>query len=351
MRVGDEPVKSSRRWRRAACSSGIAAASRMRGLRPHHCRRRGPHGALPGGAGGDPVRRGVVDRKTTETRSGCARARGPRPLRGDDGNPVPRSHAGTVRAARRVRPTIEARATRRRSAPHGRGPRHRARRGGVPGARHRRGINRAGYFVMPMDETLAVAAIDLGGRPHAAVDLKLRVGRSAISRPSWCTISSRGSRSARARTFTSRSSTADRATITSKRCSRRSRVPCGSRARRTDSWQGAAEHEGIDLSAFTGRSGDTRSPDRYVHIREVMRSRRHVLRIVTFTGSPGDQGDWDSGCWFHRDITSPWRRSIHQTHSGDRVDGAALHGVSVSRWFSPVRIQGFGFWRARHLAP
>jgi imidazoleglycerol-phosphate dehydratase len=39
----------------------------------------------------------------------------------------------------------------------------------------RRGINRAGYFVMPMDETLAVVAIDLGGRPHAAVDLKVRV--------------------------------------------------------------------------------------------------------------------------------------------------------------------------------
>ncbi len=29
----------------------------------------------------------------------------------------------------------------------------------------RKGINRAGYFVMPMDETLAVAAVDLGGRP------------------------------------------------------------------------------------------------------------------------------------------------------------------------------------------
>src|SRR5205823_7841656 len=42
---------------------------------------------------------------------------------------------------------------------------------------NRKGINRAGYFLMPMDETLAVAAIDLGGRPHAAVDLRVTTAR------------------------------------------------------------------------------------------------------------------------------------------------------------------------------
>ena len=41
----------------------------------------------------------------------------------------------------------------------------------------RRGINRAGYFVMPMDETLGVAAIDLSGRIHAVTDLRLKVRR------------------------------------------------------------------------------------------------------------------------------------------------------------------------------
>ncbi len=41
----------------------------------------------------------------------------------------------------------------------------------------RRGINRAGYFVMPMDETLGVAAVDFSGRPASVVDLNLRVPR------------------------------------------------------------------------------------------------------------------------------------------------------------------------------
>ena len=39
----------------------------------------------------------------------------------------------------------------------------------------KRGIHRAGYFVMPMDETLAVAALDFSGRPFAVVDLRLAV--------------------------------------------------------------------------------------------------------------------------------------------------------------------------------
>lgn len=41
----------------------------------------------------------------------------------------------------------------------------------------KRGINRAGYYVMPMDETLGVAAIDLSGRVHAVTDLNLSVER------------------------------------------------------------------------------------------------------------------------------------------------------------------------------
>jgi imidazoleglycerol-phosphate dehydratase len=41
----------------------------------------------------------------------------------------------------------------------------------------RRGILRAGYFLMPMDETLGLAAVDFSGRSAAIVDPKVRVPR------------------------------------------------------------------------------------------------------------------------------------------------------------------------------
>ncbi len=40
---------------------------------------------------------------------------------------------------------------------------------------NRRGIMRAGYFIMPMDETLGIAAVDFGGRAAAVFDARLRV--------------------------------------------------------------------------------------------------------------------------------------------------------------------------------
>jgi imidazoleglycerol-phosphate dehydratase len=39
----------------------------------------------------------------------------------------------------------------------------------------KRGILRAGYFVMPMDETLGLAAVDFSGRTSTTVDTKVRV--------------------------------------------------------------------------------------------------------------------------------------------------------------------------------
>jgi imidazoleglycerol-phosphate dehydratase len=41
----------------------------------------------------------------------------------------------------------------------------------------RRGINRAGYFLMPMDETLALAAVDFGGRAALVYHAPLRARR------------------------------------------------------------------------------------------------------------------------------------------------------------------------------
>jgi imidazoleglycerol-phosphate dehydratase len=41
----------------------------------------------------------------------------------------------------------------------------------------KRGILRAGYFLMPMDETLAAAALDLGGRPYCVINAKITAKR------------------------------------------------------------------------------------------------------------------------------------------------------------------------------
>jgi imidazoleglycerol-phosphate dehydratase len=41
----------------------------------------------------------------------------------------------------------------------------------------KRGILRAGYFLMPMDETLAAAAVDFGGRPYCVVKARIAAKR------------------------------------------------------------------------------------------------------------------------------------------------------------------------------
>ena len=66
----------------------------------------------------------------------------------------------------------------------------------------RRGILRAGYFLMPMDETLGLAAVDFGGRAVAVVQTKVRAARVGDLQTELVCDFARVSHAARARMFT-----------------------------------------------------------------------------------------------------------------------------------------------------
>jgi len=90
----------------------------------------------------------------------------------------------------------------------------------------RRGINRAGYFVMPMDESIGVVAIDLGGRAHAVVDARVKTHKVGDLQADLLTDFFEGfARGARA-TCTSRCCTDGPITTRSRRSSRPSGEPC-----------------------------------------------------------------------------------------------------------------------------
>ena len=80
-----------------------------------------------------------------------------------------------ARASRPVRPRDHgAGRPPRRRAPHGRGRRARARRRLRRGARRPRRDQGFGDSSVPMDESVATAVLDIGGRPYAVIDLPFR---------------------------------------------------------------------------------------------------------------------------------------------------------------------------------
>jgi imidazoleglycerol-phosphate dehydratase len=97
----------------------------------------------------------------------------------------------------------------------------------------RKGINRAGYFVLPMDETLAVVAVDLGGRPALVYKDLVKVRLVGDLQTELVRISSAASSITPAPTCTPRCSTAAPITTRSKPSSSASRAPCATPARKT----------------------------------------------------------------------------------------------------------------------
>ena len=158
---GQGAVHRHRRAFQPAPTSTWSSCFRRKALRD-----RGRH-QLPGrGLRGHEERHHRAQHQGDADRRHAAHRR-PRPLRDLHRHPLLRPHAGAVHQARRLRP--EARRpmaiwTWTSTTPW--------KTSGIvlgqlfaKALGDRKGINRAGYFVLPMDETLAVVAVDLGGRP------------------------------------------------------------------------------------------------------------------------------------------------------------------------------------------
>ncbi len=197
------PRRRSRRGARAAAppARGIYLRDRSHGaglrrLPPHHRRHRRAHTPRASRVMEEVLCAArVIDRRTTETQIALALAlEGKGTVPGAHRHPVPRSHARAVRAPRRVRPDGDRdRRSRRRSAPHGRGSRHRARRGRVEGAR-RPPRHQPRRLFRDADGRNAGGGRDRSRRPaaHGGRSEGRRCGGSAICRPSSCTTSSKG---------------------------------------------------------------------------------------------------------------------------------------------------------------
>ena len=138
--------------------------------------------------------------------------------------------------ARRLRSEAEGQGRSRcRSAPHRGRRRHRAgpacsRKPWATG----KGINRAGYFVLPMDETLAVVAVDLGGRPALVYKDQVKVRLVGDLQTELVRGFLRRFRQSRRRESSRQSACmAVRIITRSRQFSNASRAPCAMRARTT----------------------------------------------------------------------------------------------------------------------